>query len=53
MLNAFIVDQLKKVEEQSWIDEQRPVLQIPCEQNDPPTKSKKSEEQRGVWTIEF
>ena len=52
MLDAFIVDQLKKAEEKSWIEEQ-PVLQIPCEEIEIPKKSKKSEEERGVLTIQF
>jgi len=53
MLDAFIVDQLKKAEQRRSIEDQRPRLEIPCEPEEPPKRSKKSEEERGVWSIQF
>jgi hypothetical protein len=50
MLDAFIIDQLHKEEEQRWIDEQRAVIEVPCEPGEP---RKKSEEERGVWSIQL
>jgi hypothetical protein len=48
MLDAFIVDQLKKAEEERWIEDQRLILELPCEPQKPP---KKSDDERGVQVI--
>ena len=50
MLEAFIVDQLKKAEEERWIEDHSLVLEIPCELEEPPEKR---EEERSIWKIQL